>query len=140
MNGTRDCSVAACAITAKSCASCTDAEDSNAKPVARVAMTSLWSPKIESACAATARAATWITAEVNSPAILYILGIISSKPCDAVKVVVSDPACRAPCTAPAAPASLCISTTLGTVPHRFGWLLAAHSSDHSPIAEEGVIG
>ena len=40
-------------------------------------------------------------------------------PCDAVKVVVSDPVCNAPCAAPAAPASLCISMTMGTLPQIF---------------------
>ena len=45
-----------------------------------------------------------------------MLGIISSRPCDAVKVVASEPACKAPCSAPAAPPSLCISITVGTVP------------------------
>ena len=60
-NGTRDRSVAACAISARSCASCTEPEDSRAKPVVRVAITSEWSPKIDSACVASARAATWKT-------------------------------------------------------------------------------
>ena len=45
-------------------------------------MTSLWSPKIDSACVAIVRAATWMTAGVSSPAILNMLGIISSRPCD----------------------------------------------------------
>ena len=49
-------------------------------PVDRAAITSLWSPKIESACAASERATTWKTAGVSSPAILYMLGIISSSP------------------------------------------------------------
>ena len=40
-------------------------------------------------------------------------GSISSRPCDAVNVVASAPACRAPCSAPAAPPSLCISITCG---------------------------
>eukprot|EP00443_Scrippsiella_acuminata_P034402 CAMPEP_0115244456 /NCGR_PEP_ID=MMETSP0270-20121206/39994_1 /TAXON_ID=71861 /ORGANISM="Scrippsiella trochoidea, Strain CCMP3099" /LENGTH=55 /DNA_ID=CAMNT_0002659587 /DNA_START=145 /DNA_END=308 /DNA_ORIENTATION=+ len=46
-----------------------------------------WSPKIAKACPATARAATWKTHGSSSPAILYMLGIINSRPCDAVKVV-----------------------------------------------------
>ena len=41
-----------------------------------------------------------------------MFGIISSRPWDAVKVVVSAPAAREPCTAPAAPASDCISAML----------------------------
>jgi hypothetical protein len=49
---------------------------------------------------------------------LVHVGSISIRPCEAVKVVVSAPACRAPCIAPAAPPSLCISTTVGTLPQR----------------------
>jgi len=60
----------------------------------------------------------WKTTGVSSAAILYMLGIISSRPWEAVKVVVSAPACNAPWMAPAAPPSLCISTMRGTVPHR----------------------
>ena len=69
-----------------------------------------------------------------------MLGIISSRPWEAVKVVVSAPPCRAPWTAPAAPPSDCISTTAGTLPQMFGPALAAHSSASSAIGEEGVIG
>ena len=54
----RDSSVAACAMAAKSCASCTEFEHSIAKPVCRQAITSEWSPKIDSACVASVRAAT----------------------------------------------------------------------------------
>ena len=103
-------------------------------------MTSEWSPKIESACVATERAATCIANAVSSPAILYMLGIIRSRPCEEVKVVASAPACRAPCTAPAAPASDCISMTRGTAPQRFARPLADQASDSSPMPEEGVIG
>ncbi len=105
---------------------CTELDASIAKPVARVAITSLWSPKMESACAASARAATWKTVGVSSPAILYMLGIISRSPCDAVKVVASAPVVSAPCSAPAAPPSLCSSATVGTVPQRLGRRSAAH--------------
>ena len=117
--GTRERSVAAVAIAAKSCASCTSEEQRNAKPVPRAAITSLWSPKMESACVASERAATCITNGVSSPAILNMSGSMSSSPCDAVKVVVSEPAWRAPWTAPAAPPSDCISITVGTSPQRF---------------------
>jgi hypothetical protein len=113
-------------MAAKSIASCTEFEHSIAKPVCRVAITSLWSPKIDSACAASARAATWITAGVSSPAILNMLGTISSSPWEAVNVVPSAPLCSAPCNAPAAPPSLCISTTEGTVPQRLGCFSEAH--------------
>jgi hypothetical protein len=51
---------------------------------------------MDSPCAASDRAATWITAGVSSPAILYMFGIISSRPCDAVNVVESAPARSAP--------------------------------------------
>src|SRR5699024_12181381 len=71
---------------------------------------------------------------------LYILGYISSKTFEAVKVVAKLPSCKAPSTAPAAPPSLCISTICGTVPHRLVRPCADHSSAHSPIAEAGVIG
>ena len=43
-------------------------------------MTSEWSPKMFSAWVATARADTWKTLGSSSPAILYMLGIISSRP------------------------------------------------------------
>ncbi len=133
-------SVAAVATAAKSCASCTVDEARSAKPVPRAAITSLWSPKIESACVAIARAATCITNGVSSPAILNMSGSIRSSPCDAVNVVVSEPAWSAPWTAPAAPASDCISITSGTSPQRLTSPLADHSSASSPIAEAGVIG
>ena len=107
------------AIAAKSCASCTLPLAKSPKPVCRTAITSEWSPKMESAWVASARAETCMQNAVSSPAILYMFGIISNRPCDAVKVVVSAPACRAPCTAPAAPASDCISLTDGTVPQMF---------------------
>ena len=81
-----------------------------------------------------------MTVGVSSPAILYMLGIIRSSPCEAVNVVASAPACRAPCSAPAAPPSLCISATVGTVDQRFGTPCAAHWSAHSPIVDDGVIG
>ena len=58
MIGTRDSSVTTCATSARSCASCTDAAASIAKPVMRALITSEWSPKIDSAWVASARAAT----------------------------------------------------------------------------------
>src|ERR1700730_8322133 len=69
-----------------------------------------------------------------------MLGIISSRPWDEVKVVPSAPAWSAPCKAPAAPPSLCISTTLGTEPQMFFLPRDDQASDDSPIDEEGVIG
>ena len=127
-------------MSAMSMTSWTELEDSMPKPVERAAITSLWSPKMESAWAARARAAMWKTVEVSSPAILYMLGIISSRPCDAVKVVASEPACSAPWSAPAAPPSLCISTTVGTVPQMLVFCSADHWSAHSPMLEDGVMG
>ncbi len=106
----------------------------------RAAITSEWSPKIDSAWVATVRAATCMHSGVSSPAILNRLGIISRRPCDAVNVVASAPACSAPCSAPAAPPSDCISTTSGTVPQRLVRPLVAHSSACSPMAEAGVMG
>ena len=139
-NGTRLRSDATCATSAKSCASWTDPAASIAQPVLRACITSLWSPKIDRAWVATVRAATWITVGVSSPAILNMLGTIRSRPWDAVKVVPSAPFWSAPCRAPAAPASDCISTTSGTEPHRFGRPAADQSSQCSAIGEAGVIG
>ena len=76
---------------------------SMAYPVERQDITSLWSPKIDSAWVASARAETWVTPGSRLPAILYIFGIISKRPWEAVNVVVSAPAVREPWTAPAAP-------------------------------------
>ena len=58
MNGMRDSSVAICATRARSAASCTELEASMAQPVERQAITSEWSPKMESACVARVRAVT----------------------------------------------------------------------------------
>ena len=80
MNGTRERSVEVCAIAAMSCASCTELEQSIAKPVWRQLITSVWSPKIDNAWYASERAATCMTNGESSPAILYIFGIIRSKP------------------------------------------------------------
>ena len=66
----RASSVAACAIAARSCASWTEPDASSATPVCRQAITSEWSPKIESACVASVRAATCRQQAVSSPAIL----------------------------------------------------------------------
>ena len=140
MKGTRDSSEAAWAIRAMSCASWIEPEASCPQPVVRQAITSLWSPKIDRAWVATVRAVTWNTVGVSSPAILNMLGIINSRPCDAVNVVVIAPACNEPWTAPAAPASLCISTTWGTVPKMFFRPAAAQASGISPNPLEGVIG
>ena len=57
-------------------------------------MTSEWSPKIDKAWVPIERAATWKTQGVSSPAILNMFGIIKSRPCEAVKVVVSAPPCK----------------------------------------------
>ena len=103
-------------------------------------MTSAWSPKMLSAWAASARAETWKTQGSSSPAILYMFGIMSSKPWLAVNVVVIAPAAREPWTAPAAPASDCISTIFNTLPRMFFLPCPAHSSQFSAMGEEGVMG
>ncbi len=69
-----------------------------------------------------------------------MVGIISSRPWLAVNVVLSEPACSAPCTAAAAPASDCISTTTGTVPQRFFLPAALQASACSAMGLDGVIG
>jgi hypothetical protein len=117
-----------------------DPEASIANPVPRAAMTSEWSPKIDRAWVATLRAATCMHSDVSSPAILNRFGVMSSSPCDDVNVVARAPACNAPRNAPAAPPSDCISTTSGTMPHRFARPVTDHSSACSPIGEAGVIG
>ena len=139
-NGTRVRRVAACATRAKSCASCTLEAHSIAQPVVRAAITSEWSPKMLRAWVATVRAATWITAGVSSPAILYMLGSISSRPWEAVKVAPRVPLVTTPCRVPAAPASDWSSTTSGTAPQMLVRPAADQASADSPIAEEGVIG
>ena len=84
------------ATAARSITSWTLPVASMANPVWRVAITSLWSPKMESACAARLRADTWNTPGNNSPDILYMLGIIKRSPWDAVKVEVRAPLCSDP--------------------------------------------
>jgi hypothetical protein len=86
------------------------------------------------------RAATWMTHGVSSPAILNMFGTINSSPWLDVNVVAIAPFCSAPCSAPAAPPSDCISTISGTNPQRFGRPADAQSSACSPIGEAGVIG
>src|SRR6185369_5859959 len=86
------------------------------------------------------RAVTCIVNGESSPAILYMFGIIRSRPCEAVNVVESAPACNAPWTAPAAPPSDCISAISGMTPQRFVFPRLAHSSQTSAIGELGVIG
>ncbi len=111
-----------------------------AKPVLRAAMTSLWSPKIDSDWQASERAETRNTVGSISPAILCMFGSMSIRPCDAVKVVVSAPAESAPWTAPEAPPSDCISATSTRCPKMFLRSWADHSSASSPIVEDGVMG
>ncbi len=139
-NGTRARSVDACATREKSCASWTSDAHSIAQPVDRTAITSEWSPKMDSAWVATARAATCRTVGVSSPPTLNIVGIMSRSPCEAVNDVASAPFCTAPCRAAAAPPSDCISMTSGTEPHRLVRPAALQASASSPIAEAGVIG
>jgi hypothetical protein len=70
ITGMRPARVAAWAMRAISWASCTELLARSAQPVARQAITSEWSPKMDSAWVASARAATWSTKGVSSPAIL----------------------------------------------------------------------
>ena len=83
---------------------------------ARQAITSPWSPKIESACVARLRARRradrTATARRRSR---YRLGIISNRPCEAVNVRGQRAGLQRAMHRPAAPASDCISTTRGTV-------------------------
>ena len=93
-----------------------------------------------SECAASARAETCMTMGRSSPEILYMLGIMRSRPWDAVYVVVRAPALREPCTAPAAPPSDCISVMRSFCPHMFTLPWVAHSSADSAIGDDGVMG
>ena len=140
MNGTDDRRVAMCEISAISIDSCTLWPDNMAKPVCLVAITSVWSPKIHRACFVTERAATWNTAGFKAPAIIYMLGIISKRPCDDVKVVANDPTSTTPWHAPAAPASLCIWVTFDLEPNKFFRPCPAQFAITSPIGVAGVIG
>ncbi len=94
--------------------------------------------KIDSPCAARI-GPPWNTAEVNSPAILYMLGSISISPWLAVKVVASAPACRAPCTVPAAPFTLHLHDC-GDVAPQVGLPSAAQASASSAMVELRVMG
>ena len=95
---------------------------------------------MDNAWYASARAATCITPGSSSPEILHISGSISSNPCDAVKVVASAPAESIPCSAPAAPPSLCISVSRIFCPNTLRLPMCAHSSQFSAIGVDGVIG
>jgi hypothetical protein len=81
-----------------------------------------------------------MTPHDSSPATLYMVGSISSRPWEAVNVVVSAPDWMAPWQAAAAPASLCISTTSGMFPQMLVRPAADQSSANSPIVDDGVMG
>ena len=119
-NGTRPARVAAWEMQAKSWASWTELEASRANPgLAAGHHVGMIAEDRERHGSPAVRAATCIAKQVSSPAILYMVGIISRRPCDAVKVVARLPACNAPWTAPIAPPSDCISVTSGIVSQRF---------------------
>ena len=136
----RDWMVERCETSERSITSCTECAQSCAMPVWRHAITSEWSLKMVSACFATERAETWITHGINSPAMRYRFGIMSSKPWLAVNVQLSAPPVSAPCTAPAAPASDCIVLTSTTWPKQFTRPRERHASMCSPIEVAGEMG
>ena len=140
MKGTRPLMAARCATPARSMTSCTLPVASMAKPVLRQLITSEWSPKMDMAWEPTVRAATCSTPGRRSPAMRCMTGIISIRPCEDVKDAASAPVCSAPCTAAAAPASDCISTSCTGWPNRFFLPLADHTSVLPAIGEEGVMG
>ena len=134
-NGTRLRRVAAWATSARSWACCTDDEQSMAKPVGRAAITSEWSPKMESAWVATVRAAMWNTVGV-SPGDLVHVGEHQEQTLRCGEGGGQRPGLQL-WTAPAAPASLCISTTSGTTPQRFGLPACDQASANSPMGDAG---
>ena len=129
-----------CATQERSWHSCTDALPSMATPVARVAMRSWWSPKMDRAWVASERQVTWNTAGSSSPATLYILGIMSMRPWLAVMVVASAPPAKQPCSAPATPFSDCISFTTTGCPKKFSRPATAQDSTVSAMCDAGVMG
>ena len=115
-------------------------EQSIAHPGARQAMTFSWSPKMERACVAMARAAMWNTVDVELPGDFVHVGDHEKQSLGRGKGRRERARGGRPCTAPAAPASDCISTTEGMVPQIFFVPSADSSSATSPIVDEGVIG
>src|SRR5690606_7050082 len=111
-------------------------EHSMPQPVWRAAMTSPWSPKMDRPWQAIDRAVMWKTVGVSSPAILYMLGTIRSRPWDAVKVVHREPVASEPCRAPATPPSDCIWEMTGTEPQMFFCPAFALASASAAIGEE----
>ena len=89
---------------------------------------------------ATVRAVTWNTVEVSSPAILNMLGIISSRPCDAVKVLVRAPACKRAVDRAGGPRFALHFDDVGHGAENFLRPAAAQASGISPKPDEGVIG
>mmetsp|Transcript_97806 Transcript_97806/g.276849 ORF Transcript_97806/g.276849 Transcript_97806/m.276849 type:complete len:372 (-) Transcript_97806:35-1150(-) len=138
--GTRALSVARCATSARSWQSCTHWLESMPQPVARAAITSWWSPKMESAELARDRAATCMTQGSSSPAILYMFGIMSSRPWEDVKVVGRPPTAAEPCRDPAAPASDCSCCTFRLLPNTFLTPFTDHISQISAMGDDGVMG
>ena len=68
------------ATAPRSMHSCTEAEASMAKPVWRQAITSEWSPKMETEWVPTVRAETCMTPGSMEPAMRNMGGIISIRP------------------------------------------------------------
>ena len=85
-----------CATAARSAACWTLPLDSMAKPVCRQFITAEWSPKMETAGGPTVRDATCSTPGRRSPEMRCMVGIISIRPWDAVKLVAKAPASNAP--------------------------------------------
>lgn len=140
MKGTEVFSVAMWLTSAMSIVCCTLLPARIANPVCRVAITSVWSPKMHSACLVIARAATWKTSGFSAPAMMYMLGTMSSSPWEDVNVVTLAPTSTTPWHAPAAPASDCICVTSQISPKRFLRPAPAQFATQSPMAVAGVMG
>ena len=92
-------------------------------------------------CAASERAAMWNTVRVSSPAILYMLGIISSKPWTGGKRRGQGAGLQRAVHGAGGAAFGLHFLTSGTVPHMFGLSLGAPLvGTIRPSCDEGVIG
>ena len=107
-----------------------------AKPVGRAAITSEWSPKMESAGGD--GAGGYVEHRRSQlPGDLVHVGEHQEQTLRCGEGGGQRPGLQLEWTAPAAPASLCISTTSGTTPQRFGLPACDQASANSPMGDAG---